>query len=255
MGGAKYSFDDHLFAPGIAHLLTYARPRAGETILDLASGSGIAARLCGEAAGASGAVFALDIGANILKKARSLYGAAAPAGWVRGDAVGLPFADGAFDLVVCHQGLQFFGDRSAAVRELRRIVRPGGRAAVMTWSALGDCPFYCALHEAVARHLGEPAAGFVRQPFSLPDPAGLRELCGPVFDRVEITGFVVGTVHPSAAAFAAGFLRYLPPSLVPPETVTAAAPAIVEDTAAALAPWSVGDELHAPIPAHVAVCS
>lgn len=255
MGRDRYSFDDHLFAPGIEHLLRHARPRAGESVLDLAAGSAIAARRCAEAVGPTGRVTAFDIGANILKKARSLYDGTAPAAWVRGDAVAPPFADDVFDLVVCHQGLQFFADPSVAVINLQRVLRPGGRAAVMTWTALADCPFYLALHDAVARHLGDPAASFVRQPFSLPDAMALRDLFEPVFGLVEILGLVVDTAHPSPAAFAEGFLRYLPPAMVPPGDVAAAAPSVVSDVTDTLAPWCVDGELRAPIPAHVVLCS
>ena len=251
----RYSFDEHVFTPGIERLLDHARPAAGERVLDLAAGSGIAARRCGHAVGSGGHVTALDVGANILKKAGSLYDAPAPAAWVRGDAAALPFAEGAFDLVVCHQGLQFFADRPAAVNQLRWVVRPGGRAAVMTWGALDDCPFYLALHDALVRHLGETAAGFVRQPFSLPAAVDLRELFEPVFDRVEITGLSIDTDHPSAAAFAAGFLRYLPAALATPEDVAAATPGVTGDVTKALTPWCAGNRLCAPITAHVVLCS
>ncbi|MCP4572724.1 MAG: methyltransferase domain-containing protein [bacterium] len=255
MNRQRYSFDDHLFTPGTRQLLRHALPGAGEHVLDLAAGSGIAARLCAEAVGPEGSVTALDIGANILKKAQSLYAGPAPGSWVRGDAVALPFADASFDLVVCHQGLQFFPDRTAAVGHLERVLRPGGRAAIMTWAALDDCPFYRALHQAVARHLGEPAAGFVRQPFSLPDVTMLRELYEPVFEMVTITGIAVDTVHPSPGAFARGFLRYLPPALAAAADVAAAASPIARDVTDELVPWCVGDELHAPITAHVVLCS
>jgi len=251
----RYSFDDHVFTPGIERLLDHARPVVGERVLDLAAGSGIAARRCGHAVGPGGNVTALDVGANILKKAASLYDAPAPAAWVRGDAMVLPFAGGAFDLVICHQGLQFFADRPAAVNQLRRVVRPGGRAAVMTWGDLDDCPFYLALHDALVRHLGDPAAGFVRQPFSLPTAEDLRELFAPVFGLVRISRIVIDTNHPSAAAFTNGFLSYLPATLAAPEDVAAAAPAVARDVTEALAPWCVGAGLRAPITAHVVLCS
>ncbi len=251
----RYSFDEHVFTPGIDRLLDHARPGAGERVLDLAAGSGIAARACGHAVGPGGHVIALDVGANILKKAHSLYDAPAPAAWVRSDAAALPFADGVFDLVVCHQGLQFFADRTGAVNQLRRVVRPGGRAAVMTWGDLNDCPFYLALHDALAHRLGEPAAGFVRQPFSLPAAEDLCRLFEPVFSRVRVSRVVIGTSHPSATAFTRGFLRYLPATLVTPEDVAAAAPAVVRDVTDTLAPWCVDAELRAPITAHVALCS
>ena len=57
--------------------------------------------------------------------------AQAPTGaWVQGSATTLPFATSGFDVVVCQQGVQFFPDRLAALREMHRVLRPGGRVQV-----------------------------------------------------------------------------------------------------------------------------
>ncbi len=251
---SAYHFDDALFGPSITHLLAHARPAPGEDVLDLASGSAIVGRRAATIIGPDGHMTSLDIGPNILRKARSLHNATTPAAWVRGDAVHLPFAARAFDLVLCHQGLQFFSDRAGAARELRRVLREGGRAAIMTWTRLEDCPFYHALHEAITIHLGDGAAGFVRQPFSLPGADELREVLGTAFTEVTTTRLEVTTVHPSVAAFATFFLSYMPKRLAARKEVANATPAIVRQMEDALAPWCADGELQATIPAHITSC-
>ena len=89
--------------------------------MDVACGTGSVARHVAPLVGAEGKVVALDISPEMLAVARGLP---APAGatieWREGNAIALTVPDDAFDLVLCQQGLQFFSDRAAAVREMRR---------------------------------------------------------------------------------------------------------------------------------------
>ena len=85
----------------------------------------------------------------------------------------LPYADASFDLVVCQHGLQFFPDRVAALREMRRVLAPGGRVLVMVLQALDRHPVFEALMTSVAAQLSLPIAA-VTTPFALADAA---ELC------------------------------------------------------------------------------
>jgi ubiquinone/menaquinone biosynthesis C-methylase UbiE len=249
-----FSFDAVIFEPSIRHLIAAARPHAGESVLDAACGSGIAACKAGQMVGASGRVCGLDIGPNILKKAASLYVGPAPAAWVRGDLQHLPLGDGSFRLVLCHQGLQFASDPGAAVRELRRVTAPGGRAVISCWSHIADCPFYLTLRDVLGMRLGKGAAAFVTAPFSLPEEQELHGLLRTAFDRVSIERVTVRTVHPSAGAFAAGFLRYLPKDAADSGAVLAAAADVTGDMDKRLAPWQVDGPMIAPIVTHVAVC-
>ena len=105
--------------PLAARLVALAAPREGERVLDVACGTGIVARL---AVGAGGSVAGVDLNEGMLAVAREQ----APAiDWRQGDVEALPVADGAFDLVACQQGLQFFGHRAAALAEMRRALAPG----------------------------------------------------------------------------------------------------------------------------------
>lgn len=68
----------------------------------------------------------------------------------QGDATSLDLPDDAFDLVLCQQGLQFFPERAAAVREMRRVLTDEGRVVLNVWQALDRHPVYEALCDAEA---------------------------------------------------------------------------------------------------------
>jgi len=146
----EYYLVGPLFRPFAELLLERIAVRRGDRILDVACGTGIVARLAADTVGAGG-VIGLDASANMLAMASRV----APAvEWREGNATALPFGDAAFDVVTCHQGLQFFPDRAAAVREMRRVLKPHGRVAVAAWLALDEVPALQAAHRVVERHLG-----------------------------------------------------------------------------------------------------
>jgi ubiquinone/menaquinone biosynthesis C-methylase UbiE len=184
---------EQYFGPTIADpwtrvLLEYAAPQPGERALDVACGTGSVARHVASLVGAAGKVVALDISPAMLAVARALP---APAGatiaWQEGNAIRLDLPDDAFDLVLCQQGLQFFPDRAAALREMRRVLTDGGRVAISVWQALHRHPMYEALFQATARHLGATIAT-VDVSFSLWDTEELWTLLSDAgFQRIEIT--------------------------------------------------------------------
>lgn len=75
--------------------------------------------------------------------------------WREGDAGALPLRDDErFDVVVCQQGMQFFSDRIAAARQMRRALAEGGRLAVSTWRPDAEVPVCEELRHVAERHLG-----------------------------------------------------------------------------------------------------
>ena len=79
--------------------------------------------------------------------------------WRQGAAERLPFADGEFDLVTCQFALMFFTDRAAALAEMARVLRPGGRLALSVFQPIGRHPFYVALDRAIRARLGASGVG------------------------------------------------------------------------------------------------
>lgn len=102
----------------------------GTRVLDVGCGEG---RHAVAAAPDAGAVVGVDLDPERLAAAREdyeTYADGTPGTFLRGDALSLPFADGAFDVVVCSEVLEHIPDYGAAVAELRRVCRPGGALAV-----------------------------------------------------------------------------------------------------------------------------
>jgi ubiquinone/menaquinone biosynthesis C-methylase UbiE len=180
-------FGPAIFAPWARVLLEYAAPKPVERVLDLACGTGTVARHVAPLVGANGRVVAVDVNPGMLAVARSHRApAGAPIEWRAGDATSLDLPDGAFDLVLCQQGLQFFPERAAAVREMRRVMTDEGRVALNVWQALDRHPVYEALCRAEARHLDVPLSE-VATPWSLPVAGELRTLLSEAgFQRIEV---------------------------------------------------------------------
>jgi ubiquinone/menaquinone biosynthesis C-methylase UbiE len=141
-----------IFAPYAHALIERARPIGpADRILDLGCGTGIVARLVRERLGGGTRIAGLDISAPMIAKARAL---APELEWHEGNAMKLPFEEGAFDLLLSQQMLQFVPDPAAALREARRVLVPGGRLLLSTWRARPEQPLFDELGRVAERHLG-----------------------------------------------------------------------------------------------------
>jgi ubiquinone/menaquinone biosynthesis C-methylase UbiE len=159
-----------IFAPWSQALVERTRPVGpADRILDLGCGTGIVARTLRSRLGAATDIVGVDASAAMLAKARQI---APDMTWHEADATKLPFDDHAFEIVVCQQMLQFVTDRGAALREIRRVLVPGGRLVGATWRARHELPLYEALGVVAERHLGTPH----EKRFALGNDAELRQL-------------------------------------------------------------------------------
>lgn len=107
---------------------------SGDTVLDIACGPGNFSRRFAEIVGPEGLVVGIDASRTMLARgAHDLAGSElGNLALVRGDATRLPFKDGAFDATCCFAALHLFADPFGALDEMRRILGPGGRIAIMT---------------------------------------------------------------------------------------------------------------------------
>ena len=141
-----------LFEPWARLLLDRVPLAPGASVLDVACGTGIVARLARRRVGEGGHVVGIDRSAPMLAVARTLEPAVE---WREGDAAGpLAIGDERFDAVLCHQGLQFFADRAAAVGAMRRALVPGGRLGVAVWRALEENGLFHDLGRVAERFVG-----------------------------------------------------------------------------------------------------
>ena len=118
-----------------AFAISIARPRAGERILDVASGSADLALALERRVGAEGEVWATDINRRMLERGRDrLLDAGAAARAVQCDAERLPFPSERFDCVTVGFGLRNMTRKPDALAEMRRVLKPGGRLVVLEFS-------------------------------------------------------------------------------------------------------------------------
>jgi ubiquinone/menaquinone biosynthesis C-methylase UbiE len=255
--GYEEFFGPAIFDPLARALLDRATPRPGERVLDLACGTGIVTRRLASLVGADGAVVGLDLSADMLAVAEALAPPPPPViEWRQGDAMDLPLADGAFDLVVCQQGLQFVPDRAAAVREMRRVAGAGGRVALNVWQALDRHPVFRPLCEAESRRLGVPLAD-VSVPFSFESAEELRGyLAAAGFPRIEIAEAVHQARFPSLAGFVERTIQAAA-AVIPdiPEEPGSLVAAISEELRPVLESHRIGDGIAFPMPYYLAVAS
>ena len=168
---------ERYFVPAIGRplandLIAAAALRPGERVLDVGCGTGVVTRLAAEQVGPDGAVAGADLTASMLDVARSVAPPDSRIQWYETSAEAMPFPDATFDVVFCQLALQFVPDKPAAVREMYRVLDPGGRALV---SVPTPGPFFGVCETGLSRHV-PAAAPFVALVFSLNDPAALEGL-------------------------------------------------------------------------------
>jgi ubiquinone/menaquinone biosynthesis C-methylase UbiE len=128
-------------APAQVALLAMAAPRPGERVLDVACGTGLVTLPAARAVGSAGYALGTDI-SGAMVDAAAARGAAEGienARFARMDGETLDLENDSFDLALCSLGLMYMPDPEAALGEMARVLRPGGRAAVAVWGERRHC--------------------------------------------------------------------------------------------------------------------
>jgi len=179
---AMQAYDDifvsGLFIPWANVLLDELGVAPGESVLDVACGPGTVTRLAAARVGRRGRVTGADISASMLAIAKgkpAVEGAAIE--YVETSAAPLAVESGAYDVVVCQHGLQFFPDRHAALLEMHRALRPGGRLGIAVWTAIEAQPSFLGLMRAIADVVGpDTAARYAAGPWGFTSLTDLEAL-------------------------------------------------------------------------------
>jgi SAM-dependent methyltransferase len=245
-----------IFRPWAELVIDLADPQKGDRVLDVACGTGIIARMVADRVGPTGAVVGVDLNPGMLKVARTVWSSGSRSGaqveWQEASADKLPFPNASFDVAYCQLGLQFFADRPAALREMRRVLGSAGRLAVMVWGDLDESPGFAVLADALERHVGEAAAAIMRAPFGLSNADQLEALVRNAgFQDVAIQQRV-GTVRfPSPEKLVLSYVAGSPLAGPVSQANDAAREALITDVVHALGKYTSSTELAFPIAAHL----
>ena len=180
-GGRHYDEVSFAISDALAHAAQRLNARAGERVLDVATGTGWSAR---NVARTGASVTAIDISEELLAAARELSRHVHPPIDYRvADVERLPFEDGAFDGIISTFGAMFAIDQPRTAAELARVCRPGGRLALTAWTPEGAVADF---FRVIAQHSDGPVP--VSSPLAWGDPARVGELLGKRLRSAVRTG-------------------------------------------------------------------
>ena len=169
--------------------------RAGNRVLDIATGSGEPALTAARVVGASGHVVAVDMSAGMLALARERIDSAGLKNveLIESDAESLVLDEHSFDAALCRWGLMFMPDLEGVLRRLHRALRQEGRIATAVWSSADKVPMCALARDAIRRITGIIPPPNAPEPLKLADPsivdrallaAGFRDVS---IERVTVT--------------------------------------------------------------------
>lgn len=137
-----------IFEPYAGDLVPRLAPRNLTSVLEVAAGTGVVTRALAKTLPQSVRIVATDLNGAMIDRARTV-GTAREVEWREADAMALPFADEAFDALVCQFGVMFFPDKSRAFAEARRVLRPGGFLLFNVWDRIEENEFADAVTTAL----------------------------------------------------------------------------------------------------------
>ncbi len=245
-----------IFAPWATDLVEIAVLQPGDRVLDVACGTGIVARVAARKLGDAGSVTGLDASAPMITAARAAATAEGLAvEWREASAVELPFPEAAFDILLCQSGLQFFPNRPTSLREMHRVLKPGGRLILSVWGPIERSPGFAVAADALTRHIGPEAARPITSgAFGLSDAEELRALITDAkFKDVTVHVAVKTLRYPSPDEFVLRHLAGSPLGRAVGDAGENALAALLAEVGARLASAVDGRGLAFPIEANIAV--
>jgi SAM-dependent methyltransferase len=188
-----------------------AQVKPGMQVLDVASGTGEPALTLAEAVGPEGHVTATDLVPEMLTVAqenarkRGLTNLTCQ----QADAEALPFAPHTFELVTCSFGIMFCPDAGQALREIRRVLKPGGRAAFVVWGPFERNPQFTSTVGILTKYVSlPPPPPGAPTPFAFAQPGTLSAaLHAAGFTQVEEETRTISWVYPGSAEEYWAFVR------------------------------------------------
>ena len=174
-GGVGYDNVSYAISDALAHAAQRLDAKAGERILDVATGTGWTAR---NVARTGARVTGIDIADGLLDAARALSAHIEPSiTFMQGDAEALPFDEGEFDGVISTFGVMFAANQEQAAAELGRVCKPGGRLVIAAWVPGGAVEEFFGV---IAKHSDAPPPP--ASPMNWGDPESAENLLSGAFE-------------------------------------------------------------------------
>lgn len=255
---AAQAYEDCLvgsvFGPWARRVVEMAAPKPGETVLDVACGTGIGARLAAPLMAGGGRIISLDSDAGMVAVGeRMAANADLPSDvaleWHATPAETVVVPDGSIDLCLCMQGPQFVNDPPLAMANIRRALKENGRLAASMWNEMPHNKGHYAIAQALQAR-GVPPA---KKPFSKGDPEAARLLITDAdleIERFETAEFIA--TFPSVRSFVDGVAAGAPATR---HAIAQLSPedrdGFLSDVEEILSPYKTDDGVALPTSAHL----
>ncbi|HEY7621430.1 MAG TPA: methyltransferase domain-containing protein [Solirubrobacteraceae bacterium] len=194
----------HIVEPVSMWMVDAINPQPGQRVLELAAGLGDTGLLAASRVGPDGSVLITDGTEGMVAAAREHVEEVGATNvelrTMQAEWIDLPAAS--VDGVLCRFGYMLLVDPEAALRETRRVLKPGGRVAFAVWDELGRNPWMGVIRKALAESGFAPAQPEGPGPFSLGSPDAVRDLLDTTgFDDIEVEGLDLSVDFPSLDAW------------------------------------------------------
>ena len=211
-GAIPENYDRYLgpviFEPYAEDLVSRLKSRKPGRVLEIACGTGIVTRRLRDALPATTEIIATDLNPDMFEFAKAKFKSGENVKWQQADASALPFPDRSFDAIVCQFGYMFVPDKSAAMREAHRVLKPGGSFLFNVWDSFEANPFAEIAHGTIASFFDRDPPKFYDIPFSLYDSKVVRELLQNAgWEKIESFSEAKPCRASSAKDFATGLVR------------------------------------------------
>lgn len=235
-----------MFGPLARATLAKIQVNRNDAILDLACGTGIVARSILDKVTPDQAIVGVDLNEGMIRKARQITQSdSSRFQWHVANAENLPFETGTFSLIICQQGMQYFPDETAVLKEIKRVSAKNAKLVISVWEGASD--FFLAMADSVGRHVDPEIGKKYLAPFSYKNVEQLPDmLVGAGFENITVERITVDRTMAKIHSSIENEILGHPAGPKVMEAGQAVVDAIAKDIIAACSEYRKGDDMVVP---------